>query len=234
MTAPRQPARTVLEQKIRERRLTLREFVEYAETFAREHGEPGTLSFRHLQRLVAGRQPDGSPLRPLRPATVRLLERIFGLSISELLSPARRFSSKAEDSLATVADQPFPLTVAVAIVMKDSDVLVVCRRGTDRDGIMWQFPAGVVKPETSARAVAIRETHRETGVHCAVIRELGNRIHPITSVVCHYLLCDYISGDARNADSEENLSVTWIDRAKLTRVISPDLLFPPILDALAV
>ena len=36
-----QPARTVLEQKIRERRLSLREFVEFVETFAREHNEPG-------------------------------------------------------------------------------------------------------------------------------------------------------------------------------------------------
>jgi hypothetical protein len=80
-------ARTVLERKIRERRLTLREFVEFVETFARDHGEPGTLSFRHLQRLVAGRQPDGAPLGPLRPATIRLLERIFEMSINELLAP---------------------------------------------------------------------------------------------------------------------------------------------------
>jgi hypothetical protein len=36
------PFRTVLEQKIRERRMTFEEFVAYAETFAREHREPGT------------------------------------------------------------------------------------------------------------------------------------------------------------------------------------------------
>lgn len=77
--------RTVLEQKIRERRLTLLEFVDYAEVFAREHEESGTLSLRHLQRLIAGSK--GEPLRQLRPATVRLLENIFGHSINELLSP---------------------------------------------------------------------------------------------------------------------------------------------------
>lgn len=80
------PPRTVLEQKIRERRQTLEEFTEYAERFAREHDEPGTLSLRHLQRLIAGRGPNGQPLGPVRAVTARLLEHIFGLSIDELLS----------------------------------------------------------------------------------------------------------------------------------------------------
>lgn len=77
--------RTVLEQKIRERRQTFEEFVEAAEVFAGEHGEPGTLSVRHLQRLAAGRGPGGQPLGPVRPATARLLERMFGLPVDELL-----------------------------------------------------------------------------------------------------------------------------------------------------
>ncbi|WP_246110639.1 hypothetical protein [Saccharopolyspora dendranthemae] len=77
----------MLEQKIRERRQTLEEFTEYAERFAREHDEPGTLSLRHLQRLITGRGPNGQPLGPVRAVTARLLERIFGLSIDELLSP---------------------------------------------------------------------------------------------------------------------------------------------------
>lgn len=78
--------RTVLEQKIRERRQTFEEFAEYAEEFAREHGHPGTLSPRHLQRLVAGRGPKGQPLGSVRPATARLLESIFDVSVGELLA----------------------------------------------------------------------------------------------------------------------------------------------------
>lgn len=83
--------RTVLEQKIRGMRLTLEEFANYAETFALEHGEPGTLSYRHLQRLVSGRNTQGQPIRSVRASTARLLERIFGAPIDELLSqPAER------------------------------------------------------------------------------------------------------------------------------------------------
>jgi len=80
-------ARTLLEQRIAEMRMTLEEFAEYAERFGREHNEPGTLSVRHLQRLVSGRRGDGRPLGSLRPATARLLERICGDSITDLLAP---------------------------------------------------------------------------------------------------------------------------------------------------
>ena len=90
--------RTVLEQKIRERRLTLLEFVDYAEVFAREHEESGTLSLRHLQRLIAGYGSKGEPLRQLRPATVRLLENIFSHSIDELLSPPAQLISPGDST----------------------------------------------------------------------------------------------------------------------------------------
>ena len=79
--------RTVLEQKIRERRQTLQEFVDFAEAFARENNEPGMIGVRHLQRLIAGRKPSGEPIGPsVQAATARLLERIFELRIDELLS----------------------------------------------------------------------------------------------------------------------------------------------------
>jgi hypothetical protein len=81
--------RTVLEQKIRERRQTFEEFAEFAETYAREHKELqlGSVSLRHLQRLASGVGPKGRPLGPVRPATARLLEHLLGGTIEELLSP---------------------------------------------------------------------------------------------------------------------------------------------------
>jgi hypothetical protein len=79
--------RTVLEQKIRERRQTLQEFVDFAEVFARENNEPGMIGVRHLQRLIAGRKPSGEPIGPsVQASTARLLERIFELRIDELLA----------------------------------------------------------------------------------------------------------------------------------------------------
>jgi hypothetical protein len=77
------PPSTLLEWKIRERGMTLDEFVQYADEFARENGERGTISTRHLQRLISPRERPTS----LRPATRRLLEAILGASIVELLGP---------------------------------------------------------------------------------------------------------------------------------------------------
>lgn len=83
------PARTLLEQLIRERGETYEEFTAYVEEFASRNRLPGTLSLRHLLRLASGRQADGSPLGTPRPATANLLERIFGVPVTDLLAPLR-------------------------------------------------------------------------------------------------------------------------------------------------
>lgn len=230
-------ARTVLELRIRERRQTFEEFVEYAETFAREHGERGTLSVRHLQRLAAGIRSGGNPPRQLRPATARLLEHIFDTSIEQLLAtPAEKISGSSADAFTELALQSKvqELRVAVAIVVKHSEVLIVRRRGHDGCGITWQFPAGMVKPGIPIETVAIHETYGETSVHCSVVRNLGSRIHPLTRVICHYLLCEYLGGDEMNIDVVENTGVAWAGKKELTRFIPAGQIFPPVLEALEV
>jgi 8-oxo-dGTP pyrophosphatase MutT (NUDIX family) len=227
---PRQPARTVLEQLIRERQQTFEEFAEYAETFARNHGEPGTISLRHLQRLVAGRQLN-APLGPLRPATARLLERMFGRRADELLAAPAEAPTPAATELALV-NAVQVLRVAVAVVVRESEVLLVRRRSSDGVKLSWQFPAGVVKPGASPEVVAITETLAETGVHCSVQRSLGRRIHPVTNVLCDYLFCIHLMGQAANADIVENVSVCWVDKFKLAQFIPARQVFPPVLMSL--
>lgn len=214
--------RTLLEQMIWERRQTYEEFVEFAEGFAREHGEPGTLSVRHLARLVAGAHPGGRPLGPVRPATARLLERIFGLSITEVLAPLKR----------PAPTQIQPLRVAVAVVVRGDDVLIVCRRGDDAAGISWQFPAGVVKPGSQPAVVAVHETLAETGVHCIARHKIGERLHPTTGVLCDYILCDYVAGEAQNLDVVENVAATWVSHVNLARFIPLTQVYGPVLQTL--
>lgn len=126
------------------------------------------------------------------------------------------------------------LRVAVAVVVRVSQVLIVCRRTEDGAGTAWQFPAGVVKPGGSPATVAVRETLAETSVHCTVTRQLGSRLHPVTEVHCDYLLCEYLTGEAENVDVVENVSVVWAKTDQLTRFIPPDRIYPPILEALEV
>jgi 8-oxo-dGTP pyrophosphatase MutT (NUDIX family) len=123
------------------------------------------------------------------------------------------------------------LTVAIAVVVKGADVLLV-RRRDDSAGLAWQFPAGVVKPGADAATVAEHETFSETGIHCVVRRSLGSRLHPATHVFCEYFFCEYLGGIAENRDVAENISVTWADRARLTDFIPAGRIFPSVLDTL--
>jgi len=122
------------------------------------------------------------------------------------------------------------LRVAIAVVLRGDDVLLVCRRG---DGeLRWQFPAGMVKPGADPASVAVQETHGETGVHCTIRAQLGERVHPVTGVVASYYLADHLAGDASNRDPLENVDVAFVPRRSLTRFIPADQIFPPILEAL--
>lgn len=124
------------------------------------------------------------------------------------------------------------LRVAIAVVLRGDDVLLVCRRG---DGeLRWQFPAGMVKPGTDPATVAVQETHGETGVHCTVREQLGERIHPVTGVVACYFLADHLAGEPSNSDPLENVDVAFVPRASLTRFIPQGQIFPPILKTLEI
>ena len=144
-------------------------------------------------------------------------------------SVIRRFAALCRPASEPAQAQAF--RVAVAVVTKDDQVLLVCRRGDD--ALSWQFPAGTVKPGRTGSVVAVEETRAETGVRCAVRRRLGERIHPKTGVWIEYHLADYLMGDAENLDVEENIEVAWIPRRDLTRFIPEQQIYPPILEALA-
>jgi 8-oxo-dGTP diphosphatase len=125
------------------------------------------------------------------------------------------------------------LTAAIAVVRRESSVLLVCRRAAT-EGITWGFPAGVVKPGSDPAAVATSEALAETGAHCAVARALGSRLHPLTGVLCEYFLCDFLGGTISNRDVVENLTVSWVDRQNLGRYVPLAQIFPPVLDALEI
>ncbi|MFJ6348636.1 NUDIX domain-containing protein [Streptomyces sp. NPDC092046] len=129
------------------------------------------------------------------------------------------------------AHQAQAFRVAVAVVVKGEDVLLVCRRGDD--ALSWQFPAGTVKPGRAGATVAVDETRAETGVRCAIRQHLGERVHPKTGVLLEYYVAEYLLGEAENRDPDENSDVAWVPRTQLTRFIPEQHIYPPILEALA-
>lgn len=164
------------------------------------------------------------------------LQRALDTAYQRADEPAKlRFARqlKAEDDAeAVAASGAVALTVAIAVVVHDAEVLLVCRRDADPSGITWQFPAGVVKPGATPAIVAIRETLAETGIHCTVCAELGSRVHPLSGVSASYFLCEYLAGEVENRDAVENTSALWAPKADVTRFIPKQRIFAPVLRAL--
>ncbi len=124
-----------------------------------------------------------------------------------------------------------PLVVAVALVLRGSDVLLV-KRSRPEGELDWQFPSGVVKPVDSSGETAVREVMNETGVTARVIRPLGQRIHPVTNVQCVYFECRYLEGTLMNLDIGENATVSWVAARSVPEYIPARNIFPAILEIL--
>lgn len=186
-----------------------------------EFGEHLGISPRTISRW------HGAPEKPHRSEVQQILDTAYEQAGEAV---HRRFALLIRPPQARIEAQA--LRVAIAVVLRSDEVLLVCRRGAGE--LRWQFPAGMVKPGGDARTVAVQETHGETGVHCTIREELGERIHPKTGVVAAYFLCDYLAGEASNLDALENVDVAWVPRSALTRFIPSDQIYPPIMTALEV
>jgi 8-oxo-dGTP diphosphatase len=184
-------------------------------TVAAWHADPELVPRTEMQQLLDEAYERGSPAARAR----------FAL----LVSPDAE--GRMRNAVPEVG-RPQVLRVAISIVRRKGDVLIVCRRDAEPKSLDWQFPAGVVKPGARPDIVAVRETLAETGVRCVVRRSLGSRLHPITGVHCEYFLCEYLGGEARNCDVVENADVTWVKRDSVTRFIRVETIFPPVIAAL--
>ncbi|WP_329330763.1 NUDIX hydrolase [Streptomyces sp. NBC_01454] len=105
--------------------------------------------------------------------------------------------------------------VAAAVIVRDSRVLLV-RRAVEEGELRWQFPAGKLEAGESPEQAAVRETQEETGLTVEVVKTLGDRVHPKTGRLMHYVACAPISGEAYVADAEELAEVAWVAHGEIT------------------
>lgn len=179
-------------------------------------------------RTVAGwhERPEIVPRAEMQQVLDSVLERLHPAAAQRFAALAKT-PSEPVAFLNGAAEQPSAhlMRTAIAIVIRGSEVLLVCRR-SDRPS--WQFPAGIVKPESSPEVTAVGETLSETGVTCRTVENLGNRIHPATGVHCEYILCEYLAGEARNLDVAENIDVLWAQSRDIGKFIEPSHIFGPV------
>ena len=149
--------------------------------------------------------------------------------IKEKLS--REIYVNVEDKLVDILDNFYsgnaPISVAnfrvtIGILKKDGQVLLVKRKKPEGT-LIWQFPAGIIKPTEKAEERIVKEFLGETGISVEVEQLLGKRIHPNTKAVSYYFSLKYIAGDAKNGDTEENDEVKWVSINDYKGMITSDL-----------
>ena len=138
---------------------------------------------------------------------------------------------KVEDKLVDILDDfysgnvPIPVAnfrVTIGVLKKDGQVLLVKRKKPE-ETLMWQFPAGIIKPMETAEERIVREFLGETGITVEVESLLGKRIHPNTKAVSYYFSLRYITGDIKNGDMEENEDIKWVPVEDYKNLITSDL-----------
>jgi 8-oxo-dGTP diphosphatase len=114
------------------------------------------------------------------------------------------------------------LSAVIGIVQRGQEVLLVQRKNRIST-LSWQFPAGIVKSGLDIRDKIESEVLNETGVMCQAQSYLGARVPGFTKVLCHYVHCLYLGGNAANLDPSENAQVVWVQVDKVTEYITSDI-----------
>lgn len=114
------------------------------------------------------------------------------------------------------------LQVGIGIVINENKVLMVKRRKKEGK-LLWQFPAGMIKPSESAESSTINEIKKETNIDCVIRKNLGERFHPDTRIKCIYYHCEYVCGEIINLDLDENSDAKWVEINNVKKYITSDL-----------
>lgn len=100
--------------------------------------------------------------------------------------------------------------VVIAIVRNDEGRFLLILRKNQENGLSWIFPGGKKEPRESDAETAQREVLEETGVECAAIQTIGERIHPISGKLIAYVLCEYRNGQAHVTEPDIIAEVSWM------------------------
>jgi 8-oxo-dGTP pyrophosphatase MutT (NUDIX family) len=94
--------------------------------------------------------------------------------------------------------------------------LVLGRRRTERDRVVWSLPKGTPRAAESLDQTALREVSEETGLQVRIVAPLGEihywfaRKGTRFSKTVHYYLMEAVGGDLAEHDREFD-AVEWVD-----------------------
>lgn len=118
------------------------------------------------------------------------------------------------------AQAPKPgLTVAAALIVRNSKLLVCQRRRDDSHALQWEFPGGKVEPGESPAQALARELREELGVDARVGKELYRTRHRYADSQSEFRLI-FFHADVDDSARLQNLvfeKFEWADISSLPR-----------------
>jgi len=69
------------------------------------------------------------------------------------------------------------ITVAAALIFRDSKILICQRRNDDTHGLQWEFPGGKVETGETPSKALVRELREELGIEAVIGREVFRTRH---------------------------------------------------------
>jgi mutator protein MutT len=143
-----------------------------------------------------------------------------GTKVAFLAGPTGEFGP--QDSFATLARQPMPrIDVAIAIIARESRILVCQRRADDVFGGYWEFPGGKRETDETLEQCLARELSEELNIQARPIARLSSIEHdyPHGQIRLNPFICVHERGEIEHLQCQAS---RWIDPASLG-----DYQFPP-------
>lgn len=123
-----------------------------------------------------------------------------------------------------------PIDVAMAVIRKESQLLITQRKSDDSFGGLWEFPGGKLHPGETLEEALAREIQEELGIAITVglkLKVIEHR-YPNRTLRLHCFSCEILRGEPR---AIECAAWRWVTAPELAQFRFPPA-SGPILDVL--
>src|SRR6478672_8992501 len=106
------------------------------------------------------------------------------------------------------------IDAAIAIVVRDSKVLICQRKSDDTFGDLWEFPGGKREADETLEQCLARELREEIAITARPVHAFEPIEHdyPQVKVRLHPYLCEYVEGDPQTIECQ---AAKWVEPIEL-------------------
>jgi len=106
--------------------------------------------------------------------------------------------------------------ILVVALVKNQGKMLIIERSNKETGMTWTFPGGETEFGEPPGNTASREVYEETGVKCEAIRQIYERIHPVTKRRIIYWECTPKTTEIRITETDI-ANAEWVEPEEILK-----------------